>query len=99
MKCPICQHDSRCTGVYDKVEEYTCSNNEDHVFIIKNNRKKFEREKQHITNAISDMFSDFFYYDRKEDDDFTKEMAQNISEYFTREELIDLFAKQIEQMY
>ena len=55
--------------------------------------------KAKLEGYVSDLFSDFLYYDRKEDDDFTLEDAENLSTIVTKEELTDMFTKQINEHF
>lgn len=52
-----------------------------------------------LEGYISDLFSNFLYYDRKEDDDFTIEDASKLSSICTKEELTAMFLKQIDENY
>jgi hypothetical protein len=55
--------------------------------------------KQELEDYVSDLFSNFLYYDRKEDDDFTLDDVKTLPRVVTREELIEMFTEQINQIY
>jgi len=56
-------------------------------------------KKDTIKATVSDLFSDFCYYDRKEDEDLTVEDMENISSIISKEELVKLFLDEIDLMY
>jgi len=55
--------------------------------------------KQQLEGYVSDLFSDFLYYNRKGDEDFTVEDAANLQNICTKEELTAMFMKQINEIY
>ncbi|HET8688434.1 MAG TPA: hypothetical protein VFM18_17625 [Methanosarcina sp.] len=55
--------------------------------------------KRQLEGYVSDIFSDFLYYNRKEDEDFTIDDAENLSSICTKEELIAMFVNQINEHY
>jgi len=55
--------------------------------------------KADIEGYVSDLFADFLYYDRKEDEDFTVVDAENLMDIVTRAELMEMFQKQIDEIY
>jgi len=52
-----------------------------------------------LEDYVSDLFNDFMYYDRKEDEDFTLADAENLSSTVTKDELIEMFVKEIDKNY
>ena len=48
---------------------------------------------------VGDLFADFLYYNRKEDEDFTMEDAENLANIVTKQELTDMFLKEIDDIY
>lgn len=55
--------------------------------------------KDDLPDYISDMFSDFLYYNRKGDDEFTIDDANDLPSIVTKEELLAMFAKEIDSIY
>lgn len=53
--------------------------------------------KEQLKNSVSDSIAKFFYYDRKEDEDFTRKDAENLNDIITPEELIEMFAEEIKE--
>lgn len=47
--------------------------------------------KDKLRDYISDCFSDFCYYDRKEDDEFTRDDVARLKEYIEPEEIAQMF--------
>lgn len=60
---------------------------------------KLAISKEKIKVCVSDLFSNFLYYDRKEDEDFTLEDAENLPNIISHEELLTIFIKEIEKIY
>jgi len=55
--------------------------------------------KTQLEDYVSDLFSDFLYYSRKEDEDFTMADAENLPSVVTKDELTAMFQKQIDEIY
>lgn len=55
--------------------------------------------KKELEGYVGDLFSNFLYYNRKEDEDFTIDDANNLPKIVTKEELTAMFVKQIDQIY
>ena len=55
--------------------------------------------KTQIAGYVSDIFADFLYYDRKEDEDFTVEDAENLPNIIEEHELMQLFEKHTYKIY
>ena len=55
--------------------------------------------KSKLKGYVGDMFADFLYYDRKEDDEFTLEDAENLPNIISHEEMLTLFFDEINRIY
>jgi len=55
--------------------------------------------KNDLPGYVSDMFFDFLYYNRKGDEDFTVDDANDLPNIVTKEELMAMFAKEIDNIY
>ena len=55
--------------------------------------------KEQLEDYVTDLFSDFLYYDRKEDDEFTVDDAESLSNICTKEELIAMFVENIDENF
>ena len=55
--------------------------------------------KTKLKDYVSDVFADFLYYDRKEDEDFTVDDACNLHNIISHEELLTIFYDEIDKIY
>ncbi len=55
--------------------------------------------KTQLAGYVEDLFTNFLYYDRKSDEDFTVEDAENLPNICTKEELTAMFLNQIDEIY
>lgn len=55
--------------------------------------------KEKLKDYVSDLFANFLYYNRKEDEDFTVEDAESLPDIISKEELLAMFEKEINEIY
>jgi len=55
--------------------------------------------KEKLNNTIDDLFTDFLYYDRKEDDEFTLQDVKDIPNVMSHEEMLEKFLTEVNKIY
>lgn len=99
----MCRHDPsaewmKCSveRMNEKVYELQRSIN---LSVTEEENKEPELTEAKIKDYVSDLFSNFFYYSRKEDDTFTMEMAENFSRYISKENFLKLVESEVSNIW